>query len=563
MKIALDAMGGDFGPAVVVEGAVAAASGVRAASVLVGDKAAIEREIPRLNAQDLPLTIRHASQVVGMAEAPSQALRRKRDSSLRVAADLVKEGECQALVSAGNTGAAMAIGMVVHGRPARRGPARHRRGAAEPERLHRPARRGRQRRPQAAPPLPVRRHGPRLLPRHHRQVQPARRASCPWARRRARATTSSREAFEELRGSSLNFIGNVEGRDIYNGRCDVVVTDGFTGNVCLKISESLAEMLTVDDPRGARRATCVSTAPAPRCPGAAFARMKKRVDYTEMGGAPLLGINGASIICHGASPVKAIKNALRVAAEWVKQRRERAHQDRARGRGRAGRGTRGRARMKRAKIVGIGAYAPQRVLTNAELEKMVATSDEWIVQRTGIRERRIVDARRGHVRPRPARGAQQALERAGVGPGGDRPHRRGHDRPATCAFPTTANLLQHRLGCRNAGSIDVYAACSGSVYSLSRRRAVHPDRQVPDGALRGRRVSCRASPTTPTAARASCSPTRRARRCCGPSDDDSGIIDTDLYSDGKYWRAALPARGRRRAIPPPTRRSTSGCTTRR
>src|SRR5215831_21030054 len=115
VKIAVDAMGGDFGPAVVVEGAVAACREFGLASVLVGDKAAIEREIVRLSAQDQPLAVRHASQVVGMAEPPSQALRRKRDSSLRVAAELVREGECQALVSAGNTGAAMAIGMFVLG----------------------------------------------------------------------------------------------------------------------------------------------------------------------------------------------------------------------------------------------------------------------------------------------------------------------------------------------------------------------------------------------------------------------------------------------------------------
>ena len=101
-------MGGDFGPAVVVEGAVAACREFSLESVLVGDKSAIEREITRLRAQDLPVTVRHASQVVGMAESPSQAMRRKRDSSLRVAAELVKEGECRALVSAGNTGAAMA-----------------------------------------------------------------------------------------------------------------------------------------------------------------------------------------------------------------------------------------------------------------------------------------------------------------------------------------------------------------------------------------------------------------------------------------------------------------------
>src|SRR5213594_2434015 len=115
LKVALDAMGGDHGPRVVVEGAVAAVREFGAAVILVGDRSAINREVVRLDAQNLDLSVRHASQVVGMAESPSQALRRKRDSSLRVAAELVKEGECDALVSAGNTGAAMAIGMFALG----------------------------------------------------------------------------------------------------------------------------------------------------------------------------------------------------------------------------------------------------------------------------------------------------------------------------------------------------------------------------------------------------------------------------------------------------------------
>src|SRR5262247_1944689 len=115
VKIAVDAMGGDFGPAVVVEGAVAARRELGLTSILVGDKAAIERELVRLNAQNLSLAVRHASQVVGMAEAPSQALRRKRDSSLRIAAQLVKDGKASAFISAGNTGAAMAIAMFVIG----------------------------------------------------------------------------------------------------------------------------------------------------------------------------------------------------------------------------------------------------------------------------------------------------------------------------------------------------------------------------------------------------------------------------------------------------------------
>jgi len=315
MKIALDAMGGDFGPAVVVEGAVVAAREYAIASVLVGDKAAIEREIVRLKAQELPLTIRHATQVVGMAEAPSQALRRKRDSSLRVAAELVKDGECHALVSAGNTGAAMAIGMFVLGLlPG----------------VERPA---------IAAALPSLAGFTVLIdaganvdpkPRHLFQFavmghvysrdiigkDNPRVGLLSVGEEEGKGNELVKDTFESLRGSSLNFIGNIEGRDIYNGRCDVVVTDGFTGNVCLKVSESLAEMLTSMIREELTR-DVLSKAGAVLAQRA-FARMKRRVDYTEMGGAPLLGINGASIICHGASPVKAIKNALRVATEWVK-----------------------------------------------------------------------------------------------------------------------------------------------------------------------------------------------------------------------------------------------------
>jgi glycerol-3-phosphate acyltransferase PlsX len=126
----------------------------------------------------------------------------------------------------------------------------------------------------------------------------------------------TKEAYEQLKDSSLNFLGNVEGRDIYNGTCDVVVTDGFTGNVALKISESLAEMVMAMIREELTRDARSKVAAALARP--AFQRFKKRVDYAEMGGAPLLGIDGGAIICHGASPVKAIKNAVRVATEWAK-----------------------------------------------------------------------------------------------------------------------------------------------------------------------------------------------------------------------------------------------------
>jgi len=251
-----------------------------------------------------------------MAEPPSQALRRKRDSSLRVSADLIKEGEASAFVSAGNTGAAMATAMFVLG--------------VLPG-VDRPA---------IAVLLPsltgytvLIDAGAIVDPKPRHLVQFAVMGHCyakdilDKARPRVgllsvgeeegKGNELTKEAFEELKLSSLNFVGNVEGRDMYNGNCDVVVTDGFTGNVALKISESLVEMMGAmireELARDVRsRVGALLSAPA-------FARFKKRVDYTEMGGAPLIGINGAAIICHGNSPPKAVKNAIRVAAEWVQR----------------------------------------------------------------------------------------------------------------------------------------------------------------------------------------------------------------------------------------------------
>jgi glycerol-3-phosphate acyltransferase PlsX len=315
MKIAVDAMGGDYGPAVVVEGAVAACREFGAPLVLVGDKAAIERELTRVSGAALPIEIRHASQVVGMGESPSQALRRKRDSSLRVAAQLVKDAEAAAFVSAGNTGAAMAIGMFVVG--------------VLPG-VDRPA---------IAAVLPNLRRftvlldvGANIDPKPWHLLQFAvmghiyardilgydnpRVGLLSVGEEEGKGSQLTREAYEQLKDSSMNFIGNVEGRDIYNGRCDVVVTDGFTGNVALKISESLAEMLGAMIREELMRDMRSKLGAGLAMP--AFQRFRRRVDYTEMGGAPLLGIDGAAIICHGASPVKAIKNAVRVAMEWAK-----------------------------------------------------------------------------------------------------------------------------------------------------------------------------------------------------------------------------------------------------
>ncbi|MBI3635880.1 MAG: phosphate acyltransferase PlsX [Candidatus Rokubacteria bacterium] len=315
MKIAVDAMGGDYGPAVVVEGAVAAAREFGAAVTLVGDRAAIDREVARLAAQGLAIDIRHASQVVGMAESPSQALRRKRDSSLRIAAQLVKDGEASAFVSAGNTGAAMAIAMFVVGvlpgvdRPAIAAVLPNLKGFTvlldaganvDPKPWH-------------LLQFAVMGHvyARDILGRDNPRV-----GLLSVGEEEGKGNELTKEAYDQLKDSSLNFIGNVEGRDIYNGRCDVVVTDGFTGNVALKISESLASMIQSMIREELTRDARSKLGAALAMP--AFERFRRRVDYTEMGGAPLLGIDGAGIICHGASPVKAIKNAVRVAQEWAK-----------------------------------------------------------------------------------------------------------------------------------------------------------------------------------------------------------------------------------------------------
>ena len=314
MKIAVDAMGGDHGPAVVVEGAVAAVREMGASVVLVGDKAAIERELSRLGATT-GVEVRHASQVVGMGESPSQALRRKRDSSLRIAAELVRDGEASAFVSAGNTGAAMAVAMFVVGvlrgvdRPAIAAVLPNLKGHSvlldvganvDPKPWH-------------LFQFAVMGH---VYARDILGIERPRVGLLSVGEEEGKGNELTKEAYEQLKDSSLNFLGNVEGRDIYNGHCDVVVADGFTGNVALKISESLAEMVSAMIREELMRDVRSKVAAA--LAGPAFERFKRRVDYAEMGGAPLLGIDGGAIICHGASPVKAIRNAVRVAREWAK-----------------------------------------------------------------------------------------------------------------------------------------------------------------------------------------------------------------------------------------------------
>ena len=235
-------MGGDHGPAVVVEGAATAVREFGASVILVGDRDTIEREVARLSVGHLGLEIRHASQVVGMAETPSVALRRKRYSSLRIAAELVRDGHASAFVSAGNTGAAMAIAMFVIG--VLRG-------------IDRPA---------IAAVLPsLKRYtvlldvGANVAPKPWHLFQYAlmghvyargilgvdrpRVGLLSVGEEEGKGNELTREAYDQLKESSLNFVGNVEGRDILEGAADVVVTDGFIGNILLKFSESVLPVM--------------------------------------------------------------------------------------------------------------------------------------------------------------------------------------------------------------------------------------------------------------------------------------------------------------------------------
>jgi len=314
-RVALDAMGGDRGPVVNIEGAVAAARELGLSVLLVGNEEELSRSLRRHSTNGLGITICHAPETVGMNESPSAALRKKKHSSIRVGLELVKRGEADAFISAGNTGAVMATAMVTLG--------------SLPG-VERPA---------IALIVPTLRGQSILLdaganadckPRHllqfaimgdiyARQVMGKKSPTVGLlsiGEEESKGNELTREAFKELEEErSLNFTGNVEGREVFSGAADVIVCDGFTGNIALKISESAAEFFTVLLKEELEKGL-VGKLGALLTRGA-FRRFKKRVDYTEYGGAPLLGVGGMCIISHGRSTAKAIKNAIRVAAECV------------------------------------------------------------------------------------------------------------------------------------------------------------------------------------------------------------------------------------------------------
>jgi phosphate acyltransferase len=320
LTVAVDAMGGDHFPRPEVEGALQAVKSLNLKVILVGREEVVTKELDRHgNWRALPIEVHHASEVITMEDSAGKAVRARKDSSIRVAARLVRDGTAHGFVSAGNTGAVMATAKMVlglaHG-------------------VDRPA---------LASAFPTLNGNPVVMIDVGANVDSSPSMLAQFA---VMGDIYSRLIFhtklpkvgllsigeEEHKGNALtheampllktlrhiNFIGNVEGRDIYTGKVDVVVCDGFVGNVALKTSEGLEEVIR----QMLREALSKSTT---RKVGAllargAFAEFKKRVDYSEHGGAPLLGLKGVCLICHGRSPAKAIKNAIRVAGEFAAEK---------------------------------------------------------------------------------------------------------------------------------------------------------------------------------------------------------------------------------------------------
>ena len=313
--IALDAMGSDKAPKPEIEGALQAARHHGARVLLVGPESLLKAELARYpGARHLPIDVVHSSEVITMDDKV-EAIRGKRDSSIRVGLRLVRNGRADGFVTAGNTGAAMATARMVLGslpgvdRPAL--------AAAFPTVLN-----------TAAVLLDVGANvdcEPINLEQFAVMGDIYCRAIFGMKRPRvgllsigeeeSKGNELTREAFKLLKRLPLNFVGNVEGRDLYLGQVDVIVADGFVGNVALKTSEGVARLV-----RAVLKETLKST--ITRQVGAllsrnAFADFKKRLDHTEYGGAPLLGVKGVCIITHGSSNTNAIKNAIRVAAEFA------------------------------------------------------------------------------------------------------------------------------------------------------------------------------------------------------------------------------------------------------
>ncbi len=319
MAIAVDAMGGDSPLTFQVEASVRAVNDFGIEVILVGAEAQIDQKLKLYSYDQQKLRIANSTEIVEMNESPASALRQKKDSSIRVAVDLVKAGEAEAVVSAGNTGASMATAKFV---------------LKSVEGIERPA---------IATLMPsVHRNHPFVLldvgantdckplylfqfalmgdayARTYLHLENPRVALLNVGEEEGKGYLDLKETFDLLKQSTLNFAGNIEGKAMFKDRVDVVVCDGFIGNIALKVAEG-----TFDFVRSILREEVQSSwfsklgYLAMKGP---FAQLRKRADYSEVGGAPLLGVNGVVIICHGSSKVHTLRNAIKHAQECAEQK---------------------------------------------------------------------------------------------------------------------------------------------------------------------------------------------------------------------------------------------------
>jgi glycerol-3-phosphate acyltransferase PlsX len=316
MKIVVDAMGGDHAPAVVVDGAVQAARDLGLEIILVGRQEAVEPELTGYDTAGLPISLRHASQVIEMDDHPAAAVKAKKDSSMVVAMELVKRGGADAFYTAGNSGGALAAALFRLGRI--RGIKRPAISTIFPSRT-----------PQGycfildiganadcKPEYLVQfAHMGSIYAERVLGVANPRVAIVSNGEEEGKGNQLVKDTVPLLRASKLNFVGNAEGRDIPSGQADVIVTDGFTGNVIIKLAEGVSRML-MDILKEEITSSNLSKMGA-LLAKPAFDQVRGRLDYREYGGAPLLGVDGPVIIGHGRSDARAIRNGIRMAAQTV------------------------------------------------------------------------------------------------------------------------------------------------------------------------------------------------------------------------------------------------------
>ena len=316
MKIAVDAMGGDKAPAEIIKGAVQAVQKFSCEIILVGDEKKIRDELDAAGGENLPITIRHAGEVINMGEHPADAVRTKKNSSIVVATKMVKNGECDAVLSAGSTGAAVAAAQLIlkriHGisRPAIATPMPTPRGTtllldsganvdSRPEHLIQSGIMG------------------SLYAEHVLKIEKPSVALLNIGEEETKGNEQAKETYQLLKNlPTINFAGNAEGRDIPRGKFDVVICDGFVGNIVLKFGEGLAmtimELLTEElNANGGAKLLGENLL------AQTFKNLYKRLDVSENGGAPLLGVNGCCVISHGSSNAKAICSAIGVTKNYV------------------------------------------------------------------------------------------------------------------------------------------------------------------------------------------------------------------------------------------------------